>query len=184
MGQNKCPLCDYIGREDNLKRHVARVHNNPSKKTTNDPKYACRCGKKFTAASSLKRHKANCGKIVDSSFKDSVDESFTLDEIVKVEYLVTLRDGSTRKVSASVESLLSNPNIQMTVGRFIRIFRKKYFAEYLFSQDNNHLLLQTDDLQNEPTPPEITGKHAFFGTEEHLLLVEGKIDRNRISYIF
>lgn len=123
MGQNKCDLCEYIGRGDNLKRHVYLVHKNPQKKTQNDPKYACGCGKKFTAASSLKRHKEGCcGKTVDSSIEDSVDEPFTLDEIVKVEYLVTLYDGSIRKVPASVESLLSNSNIQMTAGGLSEIF--------------------------------------------------------------
>lgn len=110
MVDKKCEFCEYIGRKDNMKRHVERVHENPTKiENKNVPKYVCGCGQTFTAASSLKRHReGKCSKEIDAS-----SEPFELNDIVKVEIKITLRDGSTRTVPAAMDILSTNTNIQM-----------------------------------------------------------------------
>lgn len=110
MADIKCEFCEYIGRKDNVKRHVERVHENPTKfENKNFSKHVCDCGQTFTAVSSLKRHReGKCSEKINAS-----SETFELNDIVKVEIKITLRDGSTRTIPAAMDILSTNTNIQM-----------------------------------------------------------------------
>lgn len=110
--------CTYAGRIDNVKRHET-IHVDTSKRV----KWSCECGKNVSNSSALKRHKINsCQHTKKPKMEldhppsneylagappiDDMSQTYIevpaipLEDIATVEYLVTLKNGTTIQMPA------------------------------------------------------------------------------------
>lgn len=93
--------CDFSGRSDNVKRH----------EDTHDPDrmwHICdECGTKLSTKGALTRHKIHSCQ--QTTVKDKVApptvESIHLNDIAKLEHLITLKNGTTIRVAGMVSDI-------------------------------------------------------------------------------
>lgn len=106
----KCDSCDYVGRPDNVKAHIKSIHDRI--------RPICEgCGNNFATKSSLIRHLPKCkvtksddivpeGEILASNSEmPGSPITFTVDDIVSVQHIITLANGTTISIPGEIQSI-------------------------------------------------------------------------------
>lgn len=118
--------CDFYGRSDNVKRHEL-THLPADEK----PRHICQCGMVLSTKGALTRHKKfSCrlmnevqeesSSIVQQEMLSTVQpevpptaaEIISFDDFEKLEYVITLKNGSTIRVPGLVEDIPKLLNIE------------------------------------------------------------------------
>lgn len=101
--KQKCKFCEFTGRSENVRRHEeTHVERTP---------FVCECGTKTSTKGALTRHQTfSCRlkeekKAISSEVPNQTPSTIALDDFVKLEYVMTLKDGSTIRIPGLVEDI-------------------------------------------------------------------------------